>query len=332
MNIKINDSISNQDNSKIWVNPILKTKMGKLLLLIGFTPMIMLILYMDWEQIYKSNKLIFSLQILLFLISTIYVFIKYFISKITIYKIETSYNVVDDKYYREILDEDSCGVLSYVYNKKINYKDILISTLIGLEKEKILEFDYDKKYIKVLSSETTGLCEYEKYILELLRSNEKNDIILFPKLKKIILNENFRINIKGMIKKSSKEKGYYKTTDFGHSFMIYILFLNYFITLFCCFFLQNGEISILCFANEILLLFLAYIENKKIYIRTSKGKMLSQKLNGLKNYLVDFSIINERNVEDINLWDYYILYAIIFDLKGNLDKNVNALYMELKNN
>ena len=71
---------------------------------------------------------------------------------------------------------------------------------------------------------------------------------------------------------------------------------------------------------------LCYIANKKIYIKTKQGKLLSDKLNGLKKFLIEYSIINERQIEEISVWDYYIIYAIIFDLKGNLDRDVDLLY------
>ena len=70
----------------------------------------------------------------------------------------------------------------------------------------------------------------------------------------------------------------------------------------------------------------AIISKEKIYLRSKQGKILSDKLNGLKNFLLDFSTIKERKLKEITLWDYYIIYAIIFNLKGNLDKDVNELY------
>ena len=33
MNIKVSDKLTNQDNSVMWTNPILKTKLGKILLI-----------------------------------------------------------------------------------------------------------------------------------------------------------------------------------------------------------------------------------------------------------------------------------------------------------
>ena len=90
MNIKINDANANQDNSVMWVNPILKTKVGKLILAVGCVPMIVVIFLIDWKQMYFDNKLIFLFQLFLLAISIIYVMINYIISKINIHNILTS--------------------------------------------------------------------------------------------------------------------------------------------------------------------------------------------------------------------------------------------------
>lgn len=335
MKIELNDKISNQDNSRMWVNPLLKTKKGKVLLLMFFVPFIIVLIFaLDWKKVFINNKEIFLSQILLTLISSIYVFVKYLISKVTIYRKEISYDVVDKKYYRELLDENSCGVLSYVYNKKIEYKDIIISTILRLEKEGVIELDYKNKLIKFsiikfLSVDSIKLYEYEKYFLNLLFSNENYECIPFSKMKKILVNENFKVNFIGLIKKATKESGYFKSNEFGHNIMIYVVILNFLFMIYGDYLIFGGEIFIFVFFNTLILFYLCYIENKKIYIRTKKGKELNIKLKGLKNFLVDFSIINDREIEEIILWDYYILYAIIFDLKGNLGNNVKELYRQI---
>lgn len=328
MSIKINDTNANQDNSIMWVNPILKTKLGKLILVIGCIPMIVIIFLIDWKQIYYSNKTICLLQILWLVISIIYVIVNYIISQINVYKIEKKNKTVDYEYYREILEETSSGVLSFVYNKRINYKDILISTLLKLEKEKIIKLDYINSNIVILLNESNKLSEYEKYILRLLKFESKNETIQFSTLKQIVSNENFKINVRELIKKSSKEKGYYKTNNFTSNIIIYIMLINFCITCYTLF--TDQIVGAICLVNTIILFFLCYVANKKIYIRTNQGKLLSDRLNGLKKFLTEYSIINERKIEEISLWDYYIIYAIIFDLKGNLDKDVDILYNTLR--
>ena len=146
-------------------------------------------------------------------------------------------------------------------------------------------------------------------------------------MKYILTNENFKVNVIGLIKKDSKNKGYYKTINYTSNVITYIVLISFCIMVIE--FLKKGnftEANIICLANTIILFLLAIISKEKIYLRTKQGKILSDKLNGLKNFLLDFSTIKERKIKEIALWDYYIIYAIIFNLKGNLDKDVNELY------
>ena len=160
------------------------------------------------------------------------------------------------------------------------------------------------------------------------KSESKNEIIQFSTLKNIVTNGNFKINVVELVKKSSKEKGYYKTKNFTSNIIVYIILINFFVTILTLF--SEPVVGALCLFNTIILFFLCYIANKKIYIRTKQGKLLSDKLNGLKKFLTENSIINERQIEEIFIWDYYIIYAIIFDLKGNLERDVNTLYNTLR--
>lgn len=66
MNIKINNNLINQDNSVMQTNPILKTKLGKILLILGCIPVVAFIFLVDWKQIYFDNKKICMLEIFFF--------------------------------------------------------------------------------------------------------------------------------------------------------------------------------------------------------------------------------------------------------------------------
>lgn len=65
------------------------------------------------------------------------------------------------------------------------------------------------------------------------------------------------------------------------------------------------------------------------FVRTKKALELSAKLNGLKNYLSDFTLIKDRKIKEIKMFNEYILYAIVFDIKGELDKESKNLYSKI---
>ena len=67
-------------------------------------------------------------------------------------------------------------------------------------------------------------------------------------------------------------------------------------------------------------------KTKTILVRNDKGIEIQKKLCGLKKYLEDFTISNDREIKEIELLEDYMLYAIIFNLKGNLNKEANEIY------
>lgn len=66
-----------------------------------------------------------------------------------------------------------------------------------------------------------------------------------------------------------------------------------------------------------------------MFIRTQKGVEIQNKLAGLKNYIKDYSDLENRNIDEVILWEEYLIYAIIFNLKGKLDKDATELYNKL---
>lgn len=49
---------------------------------------------------------------------------------------------------------------------------------------------------------------------------------------------------------------------------------------------------------------------------------------GLKAFLKDFSIIEDRTLEELELQQYYFIYSIIFELNDDENKKIE----EIKNN
>ena len=65
--------------------------------------------------------------------------------------------------------------------------------------------------------------------------------------------------------------------------------------------------------------------------RTRKALELSGKLAGLKKYIKDYSNIRNNGVENINLFDEYVIYAIIFNIQGKLNDECREIYINMKN-
>lgn len=67
----------------------------------------------------------------------------------------------------------------------------------------------------------------------------------------------------------------------------------------------------------------------KNYIRTMKGTELLTKAYALKNFLEDFSIIKERNEEEIVLWEYYLIYAVVLGVNVKITDKLIEKYVTI---
>lgn len=66
------------------------------------------------------------------------------------------------------------------------------------------------------------------------------------------------------------------------------------------------------------------------YPFTQSGADVYAHLKGLSNYLKDFTLLNERQVEEVTLWRDYLIYAIIFDHKTPLSADADRLYQSVR--
>ncbi len=65
----------------------------------------------------------------------------------------------------------------------------------------------------------------------------------------------------------------------------------------------------------------------KNYRRTIKGKILINKAYALKNYLKDYSLIKDKTEEELILWEYYLIYAVILDVNAQINDNIIEKYV-----
>ena len=78
--------------------------------------------------------------------------------------------------------------------------------------------------------------------------------------------------------------------------------------------------SFIMFFAIIYLWWFSYNEAKgnKFYKRTPKGKEINKKLEGLKLYLKDYSLLSEREYKEIELWEEYLIYSVMFGQNKNV--------------
>lgn len=64
------------------------------------------------------------------------------------------------------------------------------------------------------------------------------------------------------------------------------------------------------------------LNNKKL---TTKGKDIKRKLCGLKMYLNDFSTMKSKDINEIGLWDEYIIYSVVLNENKKITRKVMRL-------
>lgn len=68
---------------------------------------------------------------------------------------------------------------------------------------------------------------------------------------------------------------------------------------------------------------------KKNYTRTIKGKTLLNKAYALKNYLNKYSLIKERTEEELILWEYYLIYAVVLNVNVKIEDKIIGKYINI---
>ena len=278
------------------------------------------------------------------IIIPVYIYINQSIKNIMeIKKIEDNYKDVDKyEYYREIINEYSPAVLSLIYNRKIKYSDTLVATILDLKLKNYISIEDNG--IKILNDGSKDLSQNEKLIYEELakKKNAKN-ITKFKDIANIFSNNNFKKEWKVKIKTEAEEKKLCFSRIIAFNILEKISMISFFamiiIPLFL--FLIKIEFSIPTDVVVYLILvtihstlifstgFLREFNQRNFFVRTEEGVSLQCKMSGLKNYIKDYSKLEKRALNELVLWEDYLIYAIIFDLKGNLDKEVERLYEKL---
>ena len=71
--------------------------------------------------------------------------------------------------------------------------------------------------------------------------------------------------------------------------------------------------------------------SKKIHVLTEKGEIERLEWKGLRNYMKDFSLLKERDVPELALWEEYLVYATAFGIAEEVIKQLKVVYPEFSN-
>ena len=63
-----------------------------------------------------------------------------------------------------------------------------------------------------------------------------------------------------------------------------------------------------------------------------KGKIEQSKLAALKRYIIDYSLIKDRDVKEVIIWDEYLAYATAFGIPNKVVKKITENWYNLNVN
>ena len=263
-----------------------------------------------------SKSLIVTILMTLFIISSSVMFysneISYAIKKRAIKKAAFDSIKEDVNFYREIIQEYSIGELSFIDGYDINYPRDIVAILLKLQSNKVIIID--ENGIKQNENYNYKLKESEKYILDSINDGKvilPNDIVLTE-----IITEEIK---KDRLIKNNKS-GESKTF-----FSVVIAVICYLVL----FFLFTSETTKYILTISFFTIFIAVVlcialsNNKYSWRLTEEGKKIFIKLMGLKKYLSEFSIIDKKEIEELILWDDYLIYSVIFNINKDIIKKIS---------
>ena len=287
--------------------------------------------YMLYFALY--NIIAFVIMIIFSLLKHFYLIIAYVAYKIAQRKHKKEKEVKiskdDVKYFRDIISKYSPSVLSYIYDFNVD-KNELIATLLMLELKGKIKIE---EKITILNSDYKDLEQNEIYVLNAVK-NCKVKKFDFDEYKKVVCEDSLNNNL--LKKKGNRSK--YITVFFLITIVITIILFYYsFIKMMIIsnsnsieivdFILPIVAMVIVSMSPVFLLAYVFFYHKFQVndpYIRNSEGKSLYIKLNGLKNFLTDFSNIKNKSKEDLILWEDYLIYSVLFDLNTKLTDDINS--------
>ena len=233
----------------------------------------------------------------------------------------------DLQYYREVLSSYSPAELNYVYSANTQFPKDAVTTLLSLKLKKIIDLNNENNTITILKDDA-NISNSEKYVLNKIK-DEKLKNFEPIKYQQIVQED---VENKHLTNKGSKKN----MSAFSMLFIAIIIILLFFIIVFA---LPSegilGFISVILIPLIFIILSLGIpgiilyciLRTYNPYKLSKEGKQLRKKLLGLKNYITQFSLLEEKELKDLIVWEDYLIYSIIFDLNDDLISKIQEKYI-----
>ena len=236
---------------------------------------------------------------------------------------------------KEVTPGEALYLLQEPYNTFSNYfGKIFSATLLNLDLKGYIDLRVEKEekkkdkiYIKQLKEADDNVKKDEKEILEFIKkASKKKEEIEIKQLENYISSHGSSIvklikrnqeNIEKQLEQEGKIDLTQKTEYIDYSGIAGVYYVFAIITLAFAFplaivFLIDG---ILCSKIK-----------KNCNVLTQKGIDCKEKWKGLKKYMEDFSLLKEKEVPAIEVWEKYLVYATAFGIAEKVLKQLKTVY------
>lgn len=229
------------------------------------------------------------------------------------------------EYYRDILQGYNILELSWVDNFEIDLEKDVIAELVQLESNNIISLNKEK--LNVNKNYNREKLKYsQKYILEHIQDGKLmniNKIELEKRIKEDAIIDNL-IEEKNDLRKRKIKK-------IIRSIILFIIIM--FSEQYIFNIIPEGKVENPLIVITIILLYtilallslfypvisaisiIIYTVKYKLdpYFRTEKGKEINKKIEGLKSYLKNYSLLHEKERESVQIWEDYLAYSVWFE-------------------
>lgn len=284
------------------------------------------------EENYELSQYLLIVNILILIITPMYYIIYNIREKRKTKNAEKKIIIknIDFKYYRDIIEKYSPATLSFILDGMEFDKD-LAASIIYLINKGYLELKQDNKITRT-DKDNSGLSKD----LKIICNSDVNHLLAYRRLKNKNIKEQQEAYIASQtnrqwmeqVEKEAEEDGLvierkkYKITSILSILCIIETVYTLTIENYGLFFF-----SIFLFFLLVFLKMSAYDKNK--WVKTQKGYELYSKIVGLKNYIKDFSTLSEKELKEIEIWEDYLIYAIIFNNTSKLNKDALEFYKKI---
>lgn len=228
----------------------------------------------------------------------------------------------DKEYYREILEKYSPLILSYIDDFNIDTQTDCIASILYLQKNGYISIENNK--IVYNKKDTINLDENEIYILSCIKDGkiELNEYELIKKIQKDGVEKGLLEEKKDFKKRKAKKILMAVAIFFVIlAMLIFIVFNlqnkyidNSLLIIMIFIILGTSLITLVSYPFIMTIYMITYIiaESQNPLFRTKRGEMINKKIEGLRSYLQDYSLLSEKDSKDIIIWEEYLIYSVLF--------------------